>query len=161
MKCEESLFACLRFAMGWLFLWPFLDKLLGLGFSTKPMEAWISGGSPTAGFLKFGTSGPFAPFFQQLAGQPWVDWLFMLGLLLIGLSLLLGIGLRIAAYSGTILLTAMWLAAFPPLHNPFLDEHLIFSLVLFVLANKDAGQFCGFAKAWSETKLVKDYPFLK
>lgn len=161
MKCEESLFAYLRFAMGWLFLWPFLDKLLGLGFSTKPIDAWILGGSPTTGFLKFGTSGPFAPFFQMLAGQVWVDWMFMLGLLLIGLSLLLGIGLRLAAYGGALLLGMMWISALPPVHNPFLDEHWIYVLVLLLLAEKDAGRFCGFAESWSQTDLVKRYPFLK
>jgi thiosulfate dehydrogenase [quinone] large subunit len=63
--------------MGLIFLWAFFDKLLGLGFATKAENAWINGGSPTSGFLLHGTKGPFAEFFQSLAGIPTVDWLFM------------------------------------------------------------------------------------
>jgi len=161
MKCEDTLFVYLRFAMSWLFLWPFLDKLFGLGFSTKPADAWLFGGSPTTGFLRFGTDGPFAYLFQQLAGHAWVDWLFMMGLLGIGLAFLFGIAQRVAAYSGSLLLLLMWLAAFPPEHNPFLDEHLIFAIILLLLSEKDAGQCCGFSKAWCETRLVKRFPILK
>jgi thiosulfate dehydrogenase [quinone] large subunit len=161
MKCEKTLFVYLRFAMSWLFLWPFLDKLFGLGFSTKQADAWLFGGSPTTGFLKFGTDGPFAFLFQQLAGQAWVDWIFMLGLLGIGLAFLLGIAQRIAAYSGSLLLLLMWLATFPPDHNPFLDEHLIFLITLLLLAEHYKDRSSGFSKAWRQTKLVKQFPILR
>jgi thiosulfate dehydrogenase [quinone] large subunit len=100
---EQYIWAALRIGMGWLFLWPFLDKLFGLGFTTAPEDAWIAGGSPTFGYLKFATSGPLAPIFQSLAGNPVVDWLFMLGLLLIGLALISGIGVSIAAYAGALI----------------------------------------------------------
>jgi len=50
--------------MGWTMLWPFLDKLFGLGFATSSDKSWLSGTSPTFGFLKFGTKGPFMQFFQ-------------------------------------------------------------------------------------------------
>ena len=88
--------------MGWIFLWAFVDKLLGLGFATAPEKSWLAGGSPTTGFLKFAAKGPFVEIFHAMAGNPIVDWLFMLGLLLIGLALLLGIGVRIAGYSGAL-----------------------------------------------------------
>ena len=106
---ERFIWAALRIGMGWLFLWPFLDKLLGLGFATAPEDAWIAGGSPTLGYLEFATSGPFAPLFQSLAGNPVVDWAFMLGLLFIGLALVLGIGVKIAGYSGAVMVLLMWL----------------------------------------------------
>ena len=91
---QKKFLAILRIAMGWTFLWPFFDKLFGLSFSTKPEGAWINGGSPTYGFLTFGTRGPFAEFFQSLAGYIWLDWVFMLSLLLIGLALIFGVGIR-------------------------------------------------------------------
>ncbi|WP_318272177.1 hypothetical protein [Microbispora triticiradicis] len=44
--------AAARVAVGWVFLWAFLDKLFGWGFATPAAKAWINGGSPTTGFLK-------------------------------------------------------------------------------------------------------------
>ncbi len=149
MDCSQRIFGILRIAMGWLFLWPFLDKLFGLGFSTTPDKAWIAGGSPTAGFLLHGTQGPFAAFFQALSG-PFVDWLFMLGLLLIGLSLITGIGVKVGGYSGALLVFLMWLAALPPSSNPFLDEHLIYALVLLAFTQLPVGEWWGLGRWWKK-----------
>lgn len=153
--------AVLRIAMGWIFLWGFLDKLLGLGFATTPDKTWLSGSSPTAGFLKLATYGPFKPFFESLSANLLVDWLFMLGLLLLGISLILGIGMRIAAYSGSLLMILMWLSMFPPKNNPLLDDHIIYALVLLLLDQFKAGDTLGFGKSWQSTNLVKQYKFLK
>src|SRR3972149_11324272 len=117
----QYIWIMLRFAMGWTFLWAFLDKLFGLGLSTTAEKSWLIGNSPTLGFLK-SLKGPFADLFQSIAGSPVVDWLFMMGLLLIGLSLLLGIGIRIACYAGILLFFLMYLAVLPPKQNPFLDD---------------------------------------
>lgn len=153
--------ALLRILMGWMFLWAFLDKLFGLGFATKATSAWLSGGSPTSGFLKFATSGPLKETFQSLSGVVWVDWLFMLALLLLGISLILGVGLRIAAMGGTILLSLMWFSLFPIENNPFLDEHIIYIVVLWVLSFNNAGDFWGLGKWWGKASLVKKYPILR
>ena len=156
---ERYVWAALRIGIGWLFLWAFLDKLFGLGFATSPENAWIAGGSPTSGFLEFAASGPLAPLFQGLAGNPVVDWLFMLGLLLVGLALLSGIGVNIAGYSGALMMLVLWLSRLPPESNPVLDEHIIYMIVLIGLARVKAGQWVGLGKWWSQ--LVKDYPFLQ
>jgi thiosulfate dehydrogenase [quinone] large subunit len=156
---ERYIWAALRIGMGWLLLWPFLDKLFGLGFATASKDAWIAGGSPTFGYLKFATSGPFASLFQGLAGNPAVDWLFMLGLLFVGLALLLGIGVNIAGYSGAVMMLLLWLSRLPPENNPVLDEHIVYTIVLIGLARVKAGQWVGLGKWWSER--VKGYPFLQ
>jgi thiosulfate dehydrogenase [quinone] large subunit len=155
---ERFIWAALRIGMGWLFLWPFLDKLFGLGFATAPEDAWIAGGSPTLGYLKFATSGPLAPLFQSLAGDPVVDWAFMLGLLFIGLALVSGIGVKIAGYSGAVMVLLMWLSSLPPENNPFLDEHIVYMIILMLLAASNAGQWVGLGKWWSEK--AKNYSFL-
>jgi thiosulfate dehydrogenase [quinone] large subunit len=147
---ERYIWAALRIGMGWLFLWSFLDKLFGFGFSTAPKDAWIAGGSPTFGYLKFATSGPLATLFQSLAGSPIVDWLFMLGILAIGLALLLGIGVTMASYSGVAMMLLMWLSRLPPQQNPFLDEHIIYVIILIGLATAKSGQWFGLEKLWSE-----------
>jgi thiosulfate dehydrogenase (quinone) large subunit len=158
---KEFHFAILRIAMGFIFLWAFLDKLLGLGLATKATSAWLSGGSPTTGFLKFATSGPLKTTFESLSGAVWVDWLFMIGLLLLGISLILGIGMRLASYGGTLLLFLMWLALYPVENNPFIDEHIIYILVLYVLLYTNAGDYWGLGRWWGKTSLVKSFPILK
>ena len=82
----KTYLALLRVGMGFIFLWAFFDKLLGLGYATLPERSWLAGGSPTFGYLKNATHGPLAEFFQSLAGNPLVDILFMLGLLGVGVA---------------------------------------------------------------------------
>ena len=160
-KVQGYALGLLRLGMGWILLWAFLDKLFGLGFTTTPDKAWLVGNSPTSGFLLNATRGPLAEFFKGLAGNVLVDWLFMIGLLLIGLALIFGILVRIAAYSGALLFLLMWLAVLPPEHNPFLDEHIIYSLVLIALAYVKSGKNLGFGKKWAKTELVKKYTILE
>jgi thiosulfate dehydrogenase [quinone] large subunit len=152
--------AVIRISLGWVFLWAFLDKFFGLGYATPPEGAWLEGGQPTAGFLGNATTGPFADFYQGLAGQVWLDWVFMIGLLGIGLALLLGIGMRIAAAAGALMLVLMWTAVLPPANNPFMDDHLVYALVLVALALGDAGRTFGLGAWWQQTSLVRRWPVL-
>lgn len=152
--------AVIRLSLGWVFLWAFLDKTFGLGHETPSADAWVDGGHPTAGFLQGATAGPFANFYQDLSGQAWVDWVFMIGLLGIGLALILGIGMRIAAVAGAIMLVLMWSAVLPPANNPFMDDHLIYALVLVALALGNAGATLGLGRWWQQTRLVKRWPVL-
>ncbi len=157
----DYVWAAARISIGWIFLWAFLDKTFGWGLATPAGKAWISGGSPTTGFLKGTGENALGAFFSSLAGQPWIDWLFMLGLLGIGVALLLGAGLRIAAATGAVLLVFMWAAELPLANNPFMDEHLIYALVLVGLALADAGDTLGIGRMWGRTALVRSYPVLK
>ena len=157
---SKTLFGVLRIALGFIFLWAFFDKLLGLGFATSPDKSWLAGSSPTSGFLK-SASGSFATFFNSLSGNMLVDWLFMLGLFGIGIALVLGIGMRIATYTGSLMLLLMFLAVFPPKANPILDDHIIYTLLLIGLYNAKAGENLGFGKSWKKSKIVKQYPILE
>jgi len=161
MKKIDILFSLLRIALGFIFFWAFIDKFFGLGFATTSDKSWLQGVSPTAGFLTFGVKGAVAPFFQILAGNPFIDWLFMLGLLGIGLSLVLGIGLRIAGYSGALLVLLIYLSLFPPVNNPLVDEHVIYLLLLLIFATGKVGHRFGLTKWWRRTELVKKSPMLE
>ena len=152
--------AVLRVAMGFVFMWPFLDKLFGLGYSTASDKSWISGGSPTKGFLSGVDVGPFESFFHSIAGVWWANILFMGALFAIGLALILGVALRLAAAGGTLLLVMMWAASWPMAQftsageatrstNPFLDDHLVYALVLIVLAVVAAGNYFGLGRWWA------------
>ncbi|MFI6928262.1 hypothetical protein ACIBIZ_50640 [Nonomuraea spiralis] len=139
----DYVWAAARIAIGWIFLWAFLDKTFGWGFATPAAKAWINGGSPTTGFLKGTGENALGGLFGALAGQAWVDWLFMAGLAGIGLALVLGVGTRIAAVTGTLMLALMWAAELPLATNPFLDEHIIYAIVLVGLALTGAGTTLG------------------
>ena len=164
--------AAARISLGWVFLWAFLDKTFALGFATgRDAEtgvvtrfgdaAWINGGSPTFGFLNFGTEGKtFHELFAGLAG-PVADWLFMVGLLGLGLALILGVGMRIAAITGTLLMVSMWAAELPLANNPAIDDHIVYAIVLIGLALAGAGRTLGLGRRWRETKLVKRFPILE
>jgi thiosulfate dehydrogenase (quinone) large subunit len=80
--------------------------------------------------------------FRSLAGVPGIDWLFMIGLLGIGLALILGVAIRPAALSGSLMLLMMWAAVWVPAKiasgqpsgstNPLVDDHIgsIFGLIV-------------------------------
>lgn len=153
--------AVTRLAIGWMFVWAFLDKMFGLGHETLSKAAWINGGSPTNGFLAHAPKGPFASFYNSIAGAVWADWLFMAALAGIGIALMLGVTMRIAAASGSALLVMMWSAVLPPANNPFMDDHLIYALVLGVLALTAAGKTLGLGRRWERIPLVTRHGFLK
>ena len=164
--------ATLRIAYGVTFVWAFLDKMFALGFHTGYDQAghldrfgpaaWINGGSPTEGFLSFAVpaDNPFHGFFTGLAGQAWVDWLFMAGLLGIGVTLLFGVGMRIGTAAGALLYAFMYAASVPLENNPVVDDHLIGIVVMAVLALGAAGTTWGFGRKWSRTDLVERHPVL-
>jgi len=164
--------ATARAGLGFVFLWAFLDKTFGLGYATKSANSWLNGGSPTKGFLSHVSAGPLRSTFHRMAGQTWADWLFMLGLLGIGIALIGGIGLRIAAAGGTLLLALMWAAEWPPArhlangaasgsNNPFADYHLVYALLLIALTATSSGDVWGLGRRWAALPIVRDHAWLR
>jgi thiosulfate dehydrogenase (quinone) large subunit len=156
--------AGLRIFTGFIFLWAFLDKTFGLSYATPSGKGWIDGGSPTKGFLGSVSVGPMQDTFHSWAGDGWVDTLFMLGLLGVGLGLMLGVAMRLTAAAGTLMMAFMWIAEWPPAKhladgspsmstNPFVDYHVIYALVMIALAAVGAGATWGLGKVWAQ--LVK------
>lgn len=157
----RQVWALLRIILGWIFLWAFLDKTFGLGAAIESENAWIDGGSPTEGFLTFGTRGPLKDWFDWMAGETWADWLFMIGLLSIGLALTLGIGMRLAAASGSTLLVFMWAAMLWPENNPFVSDHIVYAIALVGLALVNAGDTWGLGRWWAHRPVVRNHPVLR
>lgn len=149
----------LRLLLGWSFVWAFLDKFFGLGFSTCRAEdsssidffcdaAMIQGGSPTYGFLEFGTQGSHTGFlFEWMApaGPESInlaDIGFMAALLLGGVALMLGLATRIAAVGAALLMLFMFLAADVwPENNPINSSHVIEMVAFLGIATVGAGPF--------------------
>jgi thiosulfate dehydrogenase (quinone) large subunit len=182
----QRVFGALRLLLGFTFLWAFLDKAFALGFSTGRVlddagntvridffgdAAWIHGASPTAGVIGFALKGPFVDAIRSVTGYQmtatgptvaaWVDWVFMLSMLLIGIGLMTGVMTRLAAAGGIVWLAVFYLAtAIWPEHNPFVDEHVIDAVVLVGIILANAGRYWGFGKAWQRVGWVKDRRWL-
>jgi len=163
--------AVFRISLGFVFLWAFLDKTFGFGYATPSAKSWINGGSPTKGFLSSVDVGPFQSFFHNIAGDPWVNWLFMLGLLGIGVALILGIGMRLAAGAATLMMAMMWFAEFPPAQhtsdgkpsmstNPITDYHFIYAIGAIALAVTYAGHTWGLGRWWASLPVVQKHRWL-
>ena len=158
--------ALLRLGTGFIFLWAFLDKTFGLGFSTPAERAWINGGTPSQGFLLGdGVTGPLKPFFAGIA-SPATDVLFMLGMLAIGVAVILGIGLRVSAVVGSLIMVLMYLAEWPfainaGSTNPLVDYHIVYALALIVIAATSAGETWGLGKLWKTLPIVRTQAWLR
>lgn len=160
---DVYLWTATRVILGFIFLWSFFDKLFGLGFATPSAQAWINGGSPTSGFLKFGVTGPFSDFFHSLSGSVIVDSLFMLALFVIGAGLILGIAVRMTSLVGALLVFLMWMALLFPKNNPIFDEHTVYFVIFISLAATTirSEDYFGFGRWWKSLKVVKNNSFLE
>jgi thiosulfate dehydrogenase [quinone] large subunit len=140
-----------RTVIGWHFVYEGLYKLLLPGWTRDGVKlaAWSA-----KGYLK-ASSGPFAPMLQRLADSgaaPWIDILVPVGLLLVGISLMLGLFTQLGCW-GALGFLAMFYLSMPPmsgLHLPgaegaylFVNKNLIeFVTVLALLAFR-TGQIAG------------------
>lgn len=164
--------ASLRILTGFVFLWAFLDKTFGLGYATASGKGWIDGGSPTKGFLSSVAAGPMQSTFRSWAGAAWADWLFMLGLLGVGMAVMTGVALRPAAVAGTAMMALMWIAEWPPARHlsngapsmstdPFGDYHVIYAAALIAVAATSAGATWGLGRLWARLPIVRDQAWLR
>ncbi len=161
----------LRISLGFVFLWPFLDKTFALGFATGRNDdgsadvfgpkAWINGGSPTRGFLGNAASGPLADVSHALAGNPLVDAAFMFGLLAVGLALIGGVALKLAAVGGATLMLLIRAAVPVPENNPLIDEHVVYALLLIALAVTPAARSFSLTPVWNRLPLVRSTSLLR
>jgi thiosulfate dehydrogenase (quinone) large subunit len=54
----------------------------------------------------------------------------------------------------------MWSASLPPQDDIFMDNHIIYALVLIGLVLIGAGNTFGLGRWWTQTSLVRRFPWL-
>lgn len=126
-----------------------LRLVLGLLFFFAGWAKLTTDGWTAAGFLQNAT-GPFASWFQSLAGSGLVDFLNMWGLTLIGVALVLGLLVRTASLFGIVLMLLYYFADFVGnTAHGYIDEHLVIiaALVFFLVG--------GFGHVWGLDTLVE------
>lgn len=162
---EHVFISTLRIVMGFIWLWAFLDKLIGLGFATSPSKSWLAGNSPTTGFLKYGTNpeSPFAPFYAELAKYgTLLDPIYMAMLLFVGVTLLTGIMVRFGSLAGIVFALSIYFSVIPLANNPIIDDHIIYAIIFLMLIFTNAGSYgWSLGRKWQELSIVKKFPILK
>ena len=128
----------LRVSMGWLMFYAGITKILNPDWSS-------------AGYLK--TAATFSGLYQWFSQPdvlPAIDFINGWGLTLLGVSLMLGLFVRLSAPLGALL---MMLYYFPVLKFPYIaphsflvDEHIIYASALIFLSAVKSGEIWGLDK---------------
>ena len=111
-RLEAVSLILLRTLIGWHFLYEGYYKLVTPGWTRAgaPVGAWSA-----SGYLKAAT-GPFAGLFHALAQSSmagWVDHIVPIGLVLVGLSLVLGLFTQLGLAGALGFLTLFYVSAIP------------------------------------------------
>ena len=150
-----------RIILGFMFIWAFFDKLLGLGMLTTPEAAVINGGSPTAYYLSQLVSGPFEGMWNALAGIAFIDFLLMFGLLAVGACLMLGIASKLSTIGIVIMMALMFTLCIPPSDNPLVDYHIVYIVASLAIYFLNGFSYIGLEDRWRELGIVKKLPILE
>ena len=141
----------LRTLIGWHFLYE--------GFFKLWRPAWTRDGTvlgpwSSAGYLR-AANGPFAEVFHRMAGSSWlptIDHVVSIGLVLIGLSLILGLFTQAGCVGAIALLATFYLAQIPThgLHDPgnegaylFVNKNLVEAAAVFAVFAFRTGRIAG------------------
>lgn len=152
-KAQKWIIFLLRVGMGWIFFYAGITKVLNPQWSAE-------------GFLKGAKS--FAFFYQSLTQPnilPIVNFLNEWGLTLLGVSLILGIGVRLSSILGVVLMALYY---FPQLNFPYVgrnafivDEHIVFILILVYFAVIKAGRTYGLEEWCANLPVCRNIPNLR
>lgn len=151
-KTQKTFLFLLRVALGWLFFYAGITKVLN--------PAWSA-----AGYLK--GAKMFPEFYAWLASPeilPLTNFLNEWGLTLIGAALVLGIFVRFSAVLGAAMMLLYYfpVADFPYLEHGFVvNEHIIYALALLILATFRAGWIGGLEKWCSGLPICRRFPGLR
>jgi thiosulfate dehydrogenase [quinone] large subunit len=154
---QQIALVLLRTAIGWHFAYEGFYKLM--------LPGWTRAGERVAewsaqGYLK-GATGPLAPAFHALAAQPGtmqaVDIMVPLGLLLVGLSLMLGLFTQLGCLGAIAFLATFYLSQPPFSGMPqagaegtylFVNKNLIELIAVAVVMTFRTGAIAGLDQLW-------------
>ena len=143
----------LRISLGWFMFYAGITKVLNSGWTA-------------AGYLQTAKTLPalFA-WFASPANIGWVNFVNEWGLTLLGISLILGIAVRLSSILGVGLMALYYLPilTFPIVgaHGYIVDEHVIYTLVLVFFAVIRAGQYYGLEVWCAKLPICSRFPKLR
>ena len=148
---QQVALVVLRTLIGWHFLYE--------GFFKLWRPAWTRDGTllgpwSSAGYLR-AANGPFADVFHRMASSSWlpaIDHIVAIGLLLVGLSLVLGLFTQAGCVGAILLLAMFYLSQVPThgLHEPgnegaylFVNKNLVEAAAVFAVFAFRTGRLAG------------------
>lgn len=152
-KSQKISLFLLRLSMGWLMFYAGITKVLNPGWTA-------------AGYLQTAKTLPtlFA-WFASPANIGWVNFLNEWGLTLLGVSLILGIAVRVSSILGIALMALYYLPilTFPIVgaHSYIVDEHVNYALVLAFFAAVRAGRYYGLESWCAKLPICSRLPRLR
>jgi len=143
-RSDKKILAALRIALGWLFFYAGITKVLNPAWSAK---GYLLGAKTFAGAYAWLASDGVIPV---------VDFLNRWGLTLIGAAMILGVFVRLSGMLGAAM---MILYYFPVLMFPkigansyLVDDHIVYAIVMLYFAAAKAGRHYGL-EAWAAKTL--------
>lgn len=150
MSFERFSLLLLRLTTGWLFFYAGITKVFDPNWSA-------------AGYLS--NAKTFSGLFQWFASPemlPVTNFLNEWGLTLIGLSLILGVFVRLSGILGALLMLLYYFpvldGAYPNAHSFIVDEHIIYAAALLTLAALRAGRVYGLERWCSSLPVCSRFP---
>ncbi|MEK7616213.1 MAG: DoxX family membrane protein [Patescibacteria group bacterium] len=130
----------LRVSTGWLFFYAGITKVLNPEWSAA---GYLQGAKTFTGLFHWFASPGILPLTNLVN-----EW----GLTLIGLSLILGLGVRLSGVLGAVLMLLYYFPIldfpYPNTHSYIVDEHIIYLFALLLLAGLRAGRMWGLDAKW-------------
>jgi thiosulfate dehydrogenase [quinone] large subunit len=143
----------LRIAHGWMMFYAGITKVLDPNWSA-------------AGYLNGAKT--FAGFYGWLASPgvlPVVNFVNEWGLTLLGVSLILGLGVRLSSILGAVLMLLYYVPIidfpYPNPHSYIVDEHIIYAAALLLLAAFRAGRVWGLENWCANLPVCSRFPRLR
>lgn len=151
---EKGIVFFFRIAMAWTFLYAASHQVFNPQFSV-------------VGFLSH--TKTFSGLFSLFTGPgiaPVTTFLVAYGHLLIGLSLLVGLMVRVSAAFGILLMLVYWMAHMDwpyisDTNNFIVDSHIVYAGVLFFLIVRQAGHVWGLDGWVARSRFVEERPGLR
>lgn len=153
MNLQKLSLVAMRVTMGWFYFYAGITKVLD--------PNWTA-----AGYL--GGAKTFAGFYTWLAQpgiMPVIDFTNKWGLTLLGVSLILGLGVRLSSVLGAMLMALYYLPIldfpYPNAHAFIVDEHIIYITALLFFAASGAGRVWGLDEWCANLPICAKYPQLR
>ena len=149
---KVSLFL-LRITSGWMFFYAGITKVIDPTWSAA---FYLQGAKTFVGFYQWLITPSMLPVVNFMN-----EW----GLTLLGISLILGIGVRLSSVLGALLMFLYYLPIldfpYPNSHAYVVDEHIIYIAALLVLASLSAGRVFGLETWCASLPICSKYPELR
>ena len=152
-KFQKISLFLLRLSMGWLMFYACITKVLNPSWSAAVYLA---------------NAKTFTGFYQWLLQPnilPVINFVNEWGLTLLGVSLILGVFVRLSSVLGALLMLLYYLPIldfpYPNPHSYLVDEHIIYILVLLYFAVARAGRVYGLENWCSNLPICSKFPKLR